>query len=271
MADPINSDSTRAARPVMRRWGGQQRLPDYATTIGVVLSFLGLYDSFNIPLIVSGIVLVVVSFFLRDRTQFGQPGRPLFQEEYARQPDGSFTNYKLRLMLTKPEIFLYAVGSLLVFFGVKKSPYDWFLIVAGLVVFCLVQLYGNSIWFGRNDLGFSDSLSLAYEKLPSIGSEVRGEGYVVRRIDIGLRYIEGHRSLTLRSGWAFAEKARVQRPDGSSFTGDKLHVIIRKPPFSEKRWDAPHDKEKIPNAALIQISAKVSAALNSHTVFHVHT
>jgi hypothetical protein len=223
----------------------------------------------NGTLIALGAAVVAVGFLLRNRTQFGRPGRPLVEEEFVRQPDGSIKKYKLRMRLGKPEILLYATALLLVLLGVVR-PLNWFLIISGILLAWTAQLYGNRLWFGSSTIGFSDSLSLAYEKLPNIGDEVRGEGYAVRRVEDGIRYIEGSRSLTLRSGWAFVEKERIHAPDGSIVIGEKLQVIIRMNVTSKRRWDAPHDGEKIPRNVLFEISGKTAAALNSHVVFHVN-
>jgi hypothetical protein len=106
-------------------------------------------------------------------------------------------------------------------------------------------------------------------KTKKIGDEVRGEGFVVRRVENGLRYIEGSRSLTFGSGWAFVEKQRFQASDGSMKSGDKLLVNITVSATSKRRWDAPHDNEKISADALLQISSKSSAALNFDRVFDV--
>ncbi len=269
MTDNLEINSAGAPRTTKIRWGGQ-RVTDYGAYIGIALFFWGLYHSLNALLIVPGIAIAAICLYLRDRTQFGAPGRPIFEEEYVRQPDGSYTNYKLRLKLTKFEIFLYVVGLFLIVYGVEKSM-NWFLIVSGILLICVSQLCGNWWWFQGNDVGFSDSLSPAYEKLRTIGDEVRGEGYLVRRVENGIRYIEGAHSLTLRSGWAFVEKERIPGPDGGTAMGDKLHVTVRRAITWGRSWDAPHNKEKIPNDALLQISSKVGAALNSDTVFHVHT
>jgi hypothetical protein len=73
----------------------------------------------------------------------------------------------------------------------------------------------------------------------------------------------------LRSGWAFVEKQPFQASDGSMKSGDRLLVNITMSATSKRRWDAPHDDEKIPTDVLFQISSKTGAALNSHKVFHV--
>jgi hypothetical protein len=270
MTDNIDSNRnlTRTPGPTRLLWGGS-RLTYFATAIGCAMFFWGLYEPMNGPLIVLGAAVVAASFFLRNRTQFGRPGRPLVEEEFVRQPDGSVKDYKLRMRLSKLEILLHATGLLLVLLGVVRSI-NWYLILSGILLAWTAQLYGNRLWFRSSTIGFSDSLLLAYEKLRNIGDEVRGEGYVVRRVENGIRYIESSRSLTLRSGWAFVEKERIHTPDGSITTGDKLQVIIRMNVTSKRRWDAPHDGEKIPKNVLFEISGKTAAALNSHVVFHVN-
>jgi len=163
----------RRARPGSAGGGGQ-RLPNFGKSLGIGLFFWGLYEPMNGLLIVSGICVTALSLYLGNRTQFGRPGRPIFEEEFVREPDGSFKNYKLRLKLTKLEILLYVSGFSLLLLGLRGSM-NWYLIAAGILLTWVTQLYGNSLWFGSSAIGFSDSLSPAYEKLKNIGDEVRGE------------------------------------------------------------------------------------------------
>jgi hypothetical protein len=245
------------------------RLPTFTALIGSVLALWGAHQPVNGMLILLGAAIFAFSLFLGYRTQFGRLGRTIVEEDYVRQPDGSISNYNFRLKLTKLEIFMYAAAFLLVLLGLRGTM-NWLLISTGVLFICATQLYGNYMWFGSSTIGFSDSLSPGYEKLRNIGDEVRGGGYVVRRVEKGLRYIEGSRSLTLRSGWAFVEKERIQNPDGGTREGDKLRVVIQASFASKTRWDAPHHGEKIPIYVLARIAAKTSVALNSDAVFHVN-
>jgi hypothetical protein len=195
------------------------RLPTFTALIGYVLALWGAHQPVSGMLILLGAVIFALSLFLGYRTQFGRLGRTIVEEEYVRQPDGSISNYKFRLKLTKLEIFMYVTAFLLVLLGLRGTM-NWLLISGGVLLICATQLYGNYKWFGSSTIGFSDSLSLAYEKLRNIDDEVRGEGYVVRRVEKGLRYIEGCRSLTLRSGQVFVEKERIQSPDGVTAEGE---------------------------------------------------
>jgi hypothetical protein len=266
-----NTDSHLSSRPPITksRLAGS-RLSTFAALIGYVLALWGAHQPVNGMLILLGAVIFAFSLFLGYRTQFGRLGRTIVEEEYVRQPDGSISSYKFRLKLTKLEIFMYITAFLLVVLGLRGTT-NWLLISVGVLLVCATQLYGNYMWFGSSTIGFSDSLSLAYEKLRNIGDEVRGEGYAVRKVEKGLRYIEESRSLTLRSGWVFGEKERIQNPDRGTTAADKLRVIIQARFTSKTRWDAPHHDEKIPIDVLAQIAAKASVALNSHAVFHVNT
>jgi hypothetical protein len=221
-------------------------------------------------LIIAGIAVAAVGLYLRERTQFGRPGRPIVEEEFVRQADGSIKHYKFHLKLTKLEILALAAGFFLIVTGLGR-PMKLFYIGSGILLVWMAQLYGNWLWFGNIGIGFSDSLSLAYEKLRKVGDEARGEGYIVRRVEKGIQYVEGSHTLTLRSGWAFVERERIEGGHGSLATGGQLVVIIRRSPDYKRKWDAPHDRETISNEVLAQISGRTSAALNSGAVFHVHS
>jgi hypothetical protein len=269
MTDRLNDNSSPATRITKLRWGGA-RLSDHIVFVGVGLFFWGLYDPMNGLLIISGIAVAVVGLYLRERTQFGRPGRPIVEEEFVRQADGSIKHYKFHLRLTKLEILAWAAGFFLIVAGLDRTI-NLFYIGSGILLVWMAQLYGNWLWFGNIGIGFSDSLSLAYEKLRKIGDGVRGEGYIVRRVAKGIQYVEGSHALTLRSGWAFVEKERIEGANGSLTTGDKLVVIIRRAPDYKRKWDAPHNRETISNEVLAQISSRTGAALNSGAVFYVHS
>jgi hypothetical protein len=224
MIENLDSQAVGTPGTTRLRWGGQ-RLTGLGTSVGIGLFFWGLYEPMNGLLIVLGTCVTALSLYLRNRTQFGRPGRPIVEEEFVRAPDGSYKNYKFRLKLTKLEILFYVAGFSLLLLGLRGST-NWYVIAAGILLTWITQLYGNSLWFGSSTIGFSDSLSPAYERLKRIGDEVRGEGFVVRRVENGLRYSEGSRSLTFRSGWAFVEKQRMQAADGSMKDGDRLLVNI---------------------------------------------
>jgi hypothetical protein len=124
-------------------------------------------------LIIAGIAVAAVGLYLRERTQFGRPGRPIVEEEFVRQADGSIKHYKFHLKLTKLEILALAAGFFLIVTGLGR-PMKLFYIGSGILLVWMAQLYGNWLWFGNIGIGFSDSLSLAYEKLRKVGDEARG-------------------------------------------------------------------------------------------------
>ena len=251
------------------RWGGGERSIGLGSTIGAVFLVWGAYAA-NVLLILGGAAVSVLAWYLGTHTQLAAFGRPFFQEEFIRHPDGSRSGYKLRLEMTNLEIFFHLCGFGLAILGVLRTPMSLFLIAAGLLIVWTTQLYGNWRWFQGTKVGPVDSLLAAYEKLTSVGSEVRGDGYVVRRVENGLRYIEGDRSLTLRSGLDFIEKERLPSPRGTTLRGDRLELRIGWLALSARKWDAPHNKESIPRAELFRICDRITAALNSTIVFHVH-
>lgn len=273
MTDDLNSPQTgpTVTRARLYTWN---RFPDVLLMAGVALFFWGLYsEPMNLILVVGGAAVTTVALVLM--RQRSTTARPILEEEITRAPDGSVQSRKLRLKLTKVEILFYTLGIVLVFLGAGHSI-NAPLLGAGLAVIFTVQVLGNWRWSGKLDVGVTDPLSLAYAKLQKVGDEVRSNGYVLRRVAKGLQYREGPRSLTLRSSQIVVEKERVEKPDGTLETNNRLVASIRaRVPYKftllpyRVTWDPPHDHETIPPAALLRISSNVSEALNAHPVFHV--
>ena len=273
MTDDLNSPQTgpTVTRARLYTWN---RFPDVLLMAGVALFFWGLYsEPMNLILVVGGAAVTTVALVLM--RQRSTTARPILEEEITRAPDGSVQSRKLRLKLTKVEILFYTLGIVLVFLG-AGHPINAPLLGAGLAVIFTVQVLGNWRWSGKLDVGVTDPLSLAYAKLQKVGDEVRSDGYVLRRVAKGLQYREGPRSLTLRSSQIVVEKERVEKPDGTLETSNRLVASIRaRVPYKftllpyRVTWDPPHDHETIPPAALLRISSNVSEALNAHPVFHV--
>jgi hypothetical protein len=66
----------------------------------------------------------------------------------------------------------------------------------------------------------SEGLDPEYAMLPRVGDEIRSEkGYVVRRVENGLQYCEGGRSLMLRNDQLSIRCVEVPHPDGSITNG----------------------------------------------------
>jgi hypothetical protein len=81
----------------------------------------------------------------------------------------------------------------------------------------------------------------------------------VRRVENGLQYCQGGRTLVIRNEQLSIRYVEVPHPDGSIM---KRKVVDIDAGHSHMHWDAPHDKETISLERLFEISSHLEEVLN---------
>jgi hypothetical protein len=173
--------------------------------------------------------------------------------------DRSRGRARYKTALLSPANLLRFVGTGLAATGLYLQ-FNWAMMLTGLGL-AAVGLYLG--WQQER----SEGLDPAYAMLPKVGDEIRSEkGYVVRRVENGLQYCEGGRTLLLRNDQLSIRYVEVPHSDGSI---TKRKVVDIDAGHFHVHWDTPHDKETISLARLFEISNQLGEALNSRKVSHV--
>jgi hypothetical protein len=226
---------------------------------GGALTLAGIEWPRNWALIYGGLGILPLAYILEKYTRMGREGPVTLEQEAVYGPHGRVERSRYKTALSSPASLLRFIGT-----GLAATGLYWHfngaMMLTGLVL-AAVGLYLG--WQEER----SEGLDPAYAMLPKAGDEIRSEkGYVVRRVENGLQYCEGERTLVLRNDQLSIRYIEVPHPDGSIA---KRKVVDIYAGHFHVHWDAPHDKETIPLERLFEISSHLGEALNSGRVSYV--
>jgi hypothetical protein len=226
---------------------------------GGVLTLGGIEWPQNWALVYSGLGILLLAYILENHTRMGRAGPVTLKQEAVYGPDGQVERTRYKTALLSPANFLRFIGTGLAAIGLYRH-FNIAMMITGLGIAAAGLYLG---WQRELDEG----LDPAYAMLPKLGDEICGEkACIVRRVENGLQYCEGRRTLFLRNDQLSIRYVEVLNPDGAI---TKRKVVDIDAGRFQMHWDAPHDKEPISLARLFEISSRLGEALNSGKVSYV--
>jgi len=226
---------------------------------GGAVTLAGIEWPQNWALVYSGLGILLLAYILDKYTWMGREGPVTLKQQAVYGPDGKVERVRYKTALLSPANLLRFIGT-----GLAATGLYWHFNIAMIVTGLVIVAAGLYLGWQQE---LNQGLDPAHAMLPKPGDEIRSEkGYVVRRVENGLQYCEGGRTLLLRNDQLSIRFIEVPHPHGGitkrkavDINGGHFHM----------HWDAPHDKEPIPLARLFEISSHLGEVLNSGKVSYV--
>lgn len=226
---------------------------------GGALTLAGIEWPQNWALVYSGLRILLLAYILGKYTRMSRQGPVTLKEEVVYGPDGRVERTRYKTALLSPANFLRFIGTGLAATGLYWN-FNIALMATGLVIVAAGLYLG---W--QQEL--KEGLDPAHAMLPKPGDEIRSEkGYVVRRVENGLQYCKGGRTLFFRNDQLSIRFIEVPHPHGGITKRKAVHINAG---HFHIHWNAPHDKEPIPLAQLFEISSDLGEVLNSAKVSYL--
>jgi hypothetical protein len=163
---------------------------------------------------------------------------------------------------------LQFAGGVLVLFGVM-GHLNLGLVAVGIVIGSLGFVLRSGFRIGGTRVGLEDLLTVQDASLQVVGEEIRSaNGYSVRKLEDGIQYTEGERSLTVRTKAPDSspptDQTTVEETVSQKTVGTHLHsssVMVKVATKGEVRWNPPHEDEPIPSERLAEIMKRIAQAM----------
>jgi hypothetical protein len=160
------------------------------------------------------------------------------------------------------------LGAALVLFGVYRHA-NFILIGVGIAMGILGVILRSGIRLGGTRVAFQDALMPRDKTLQIVGDEIRSaNGYSVRKLEDGIQYTEGDRSLTLRNtapdSPPSTNQAALQEMVAQKTIGTRLHsrsVMVKVSSKGNLSWNSPYENEPIPQDRVIEIMERIVQAV----------
>lgn len=261
MTEPAGSNSPQPPfRPFLDRMVFRAASPTLILWVaGGAVTLVGIEWPQNWALVYSGLGILLLAHILQKYTRMGREGPVTLKQQAIYGPDGKVERVRYKTALLNPANLLRFIGT-----GLAATGLYWHFNIAMMVSGLVIVAAGLYLGWQRE---LDEGLDPAHAMLPKIGDEIRSEkGYVVRRVENGLRYSEGGRTLMLPNDHMSIRYVEVPHPHGGI---TKRKAVDINAGHFHVHWDAPHDKETISLVRLFEISSHLGEVLNSRKVSYV--